>query len=139
MPFVPFVPPSIQAQVIAQLPAYALAFSRQQLEASHIKKDGVHYFDGTMSPTFDLGAAGLGTFVAKKNGNIGAPKNATQGPNGAVDWLDLGPKDSTATGQISRVYRVDTASGMPPKTCEGQVQSVNIDYAALYYFYGPPS
>ena len=133
----PFVPDRMQPTILAQLPAYALAFSRAQLEASGMRKDGVHYFDGSGSPTFDLAGTGLGTFVARKTANIGAPKGATPGPNGAVDWLDLGPKDPAAAKKVSRVYRVQTASGMPPKTCEGLGKEVNIEYAALYYFYGP--
>ena len=97
----------------------------------------MHYFDAAMNPIFDLTRAGLGVFVGKKTGDIIAPSNSTQGPHGAVDWLELDPKDGAAPCKVTRVYRVHTASGKPPPTCAGLASTVDIEYAALYYFYGP--
>jgi hypothetical protein len=53
---------------------------------------GVHYFDSTGVPVFDLGSTGF--FRGAKIGDIPAPAGAPVGPagTGAVDWLDLSDK-----------------------------------------------
>ena len=132
----PYFPPNQALAILSRLPGYALSFTRQQFEGSGMALDGVHYFDAKNNPTFDLGKCGQGIVTAQKMTNITAPKNATQGQYGAVDWLELGPKDGYPNTRISRVYRVDTASGKAPPTCQGLGSHTQIEYAALYWFYG---
>ena len=50
-----------------------------------------------------------------------------------VDWLKLADKGGS-TG-VNQVYRVNTAGGKPPKTCDGQGSDITSPYAALYWFY----
>ena len=88
-----------------------------------------------------------GRFVGMKSEGIAAPSNADAGvaPNafGAVDWLKLVPKDNvrTASGETfasigyKTVYRVETAGGKPPATCQGRPARFEILYAAQYCGY----
>lgn len=82
-------------------------------------------------PTFDL--------VTKKNDDgifFGAKRAAADAPNKAIDvaWLKLGHVDGCTKG-LYEVYRVKTAGGVPPKTCEGLESKFEIQYAAEYWFY----
>ena len=44
---------------------------------------------------------------------------------------------ATDSSKIREVYRVDTAGGVAPSTCEGVTGGlVTVEYAAVYYFYG---
>jgi hypothetical protein len=54
------------------------------------------------------------------------------GPSGsaAVPWLKLLAKDG-ATGGIKEVYRVDTAGGSAPATCQGQPANIQVQYSAV--------
>ena len=75
---------------------------------------------------------------SNKLADIKAPANASTGIEGtdAVDWLAL-----TAIGGsvgLQEVFRVDTAGGNPPASCEGYVAGdvVSVPYSAGYHFYG---
>ncbi|KAK2062003.1 malate dehydrogenase [Colletotrichum caudatum] len=98
-----------------------------------LKRIGVHYFDSTGVPTFDLGAD---LFKGAKLAGIKAPASADAGPEstGAVDWLQLGDKGGSRG--ITDVYRVVTAGGVAHKCTEGGA-SDSVPYAAYYWFYGP--
>lgn len=49
---------------------------------------------------------------------------------GAVPWLKLTARDGT-TGGLQEAYRVNTAGGNPPTTCEEHVGSnFDVQYAA---------
>lgn len=37
---------------------------------------------------------------------------------------------------VKEIYRVNTAGGNPPKTCDGMPTTFEIQYAAEYWFYG---
>lgn len=98
---------------------------------------GHHYFNAAGQPTFDLDATGL--LVAKKTGDIPAPPDACAGPPGAqnygaVDWLSLVDVGTGVSRGLSGVYRVDTAGGKAPPSCE-QMGPIEMPYAALYWFY----
>ena len=88
---------------------------------------GEHYFDATHVPTFDLSPQ-IGFLKAKKAGDIAAPVE------GAVDWLKLDAVEGSKG--LGEVYRVETAGGKAPGTCEGLVGVVEVPYAAQYWFYG---
>lgn len=68
-------------------------------------------------------------------GDIAAPVGANAGPlgYGAVDWKAL-----TATAGsvgLDGVWRVETAGGKAPGSCEGVGGEVESQYAAMYWFY----
>lgn len=98
---------------------------------------GHHFFTGTI-PEFNLDLTAtkqFGIAMTKKGGQINAPTNAVKGKYGAVAWLYLSTIDGTV-GKYKGVYRVDTASGSPPDTCQGMPSSFEIQYSANYYFFG---
>lgn len=80
--------------------------------------------------------------IAKKVADIKAPADANKGMEGtgAVDWLYLNDKGGSVG--VSEVYRIQTAGGMAPTTCQGQgtnglgVGVISVPYAAEYWFYG---
>ena len=99
---------------------------------------GHHFFNSAVVPIFDLTSTGVGLLIGTKVGDIAAPTGSTPGPNGvgpgAVDWLALGALDGSSG--LAEGYRVFTAGGKPPKTCEGQASTIEVQYAAQYWFYG---
>jgi hypothetical protein len=109
----------------------------QRLQPGNLVLSGYHYFIANMTPVFDL--LNLGFVVAKKAASSNAPVNATKGPNdignGAVAWLYLTATGATV-GPVKEIFRVNTAGGMPPKTCLGLAEAFSISYAAEYWFYG---
>lgn len=70
-------------------------------------------------------------FVGKKKGATPAPVMATHGEFGAVDWLDLEVKEEMLGG-YKKAYRVVTAGGKPPATCEGRPEHFEMKYATEY-------
>ena len=127
-----FAPAEGQA-FLNQIPAFMLSLPREAADNSIIPKAGLHYFDASGTPTFNLSESKNGFLVGNKTGDIRAPSNSIRGAYGAVDWLSLDAKPGSHN--LSRVYRTVTAAGSPPPSCEGQQASViSIEYAALYYF-----
>lgn len=101
---------------------------------------GVHYFNATLTPTFDLTAASE-ILRAKKANNVAAPADATTckglTQEGAVDWLYLTAVD-VSSPTLGAVYRIYTAGGVAPTTCANATsKDVTVPYAAEYWFYGP--
>ncbi|GIJ83607.1 hypothetical protein Asppvi_002432 [Aspergillus pseudoviridinutans] len=98
---------------------------------------GHHFFEASI-PVFNLDTTSqrqYGIAFTKKKAELAAPSSAVQGANGAVAWLYLTATNGTV-GDYESVYRVDTAGGSPPKTCENQESVVTVQYAANYYFFG---
>lgn len=125
-PFLPWVSP-----FLAQIPGKALDLQVDKI-ASAIGKLGSHIFNDLGVPCFHLGD--VGDMQAKKipGADLVAPKDSSSGKDG-VNWLKLGDKGGSKG--INEVYRVHTAGGKPPATCEGQDDDITSLYAALYYFY----
>lgn len=101
---------------------------------------GNHYFTGPV-PTFALNQIPLDPYpmaLVKKNTQTNAPKSACPGlgGEGAVPWLHL-IDNGSSKGGINTVYRIETAGGSKPKTCEGQDSRFEVPYAAQYWVYGP--
>ena len=106
---------------------------------------GHHYFTNPTSPTFNLDTSnGNAGYVNVVTGTkVSAPSGAPVGQNnqgfGAVPWLNLpqkqGPQGATGQQTFKEVYRVNTAGGNPPATCQGMASSFEVDYAAEYWFY----
>ena len=130
-----FVPPQEGMQILDILPEYVINFDVDVLAKYSIPLLGHHYFNGAGQPTFDLGSTGL--LVAKKVGDIPAPPGACPGQLnqgfGAVDWLALA--DAGGSRGLSGVYRVITAGGKAPPSCAGQSATIEVQYAALYWFF----
>jgi hypothetical protein len=130
------------------LPSLALQFPvpsppAPSLAPSNIDLSGHHYFATNTTPVFNLDASEdptqqLGNVVGHKVANSTAPASATDGENGlgngAVAWLYLSATNATL-GDVRAVYRVNTAGGSPPKTCESSDAVFSVQYAAEYWFY----
>ncbi|KAI5458411.1 hypothetical protein BGZ63DRAFT_406836 [Mariannaea sp. PMI_226] len=112
------------------------------LSPAWMAESGHHYFTNATTPFFNLQTQNenLGQAPCQKNSSSPAPPNAPVGQNGesAVPWLQL-PAIEGATDGIKEVYRVSTAGGSAPATCQGQEKSFQVEYAALYWFYAEES
>ena len=130
------------------MPSIALQFatpssSSDQLVAMELL--GHHYFTDPKSPTFNLDTANgnAGYVNVQSGGKVPAPSGAPAGQNGqgdgAVPWLSLPQKSGSqgAQGQqtFSEVYRVNTAGGQSPTTCQGMPDAFEVQYSAEYWFY----
>lgn len=135
-PLLPFLPPMEGQKVLDLLPAYLVTFPYIALENSNLPVKGRHFFNTAAVPIFDLTVSNVGLLVGDKIANIGAPSGSSSGPDGtgAVDWLALGA--SSGSTCLAEGYRVFTAGGKAPKTCAGQAPTIEIPYAAQYWFYG---
>jgi hypothetical protein len=109
-----------------------------QLGSIHLPFIGVHYFDGTGTPTFDLAKrTGLLASVSKKD-NVKAPASADKGilSTGAVDWLRLLDNGKGISTGVSAVFRVVTAGGAAQPCSVSGVGTGSVPYTAQYWFYG---
>ncbi|KAJ5161743.1 hypothetical protein N7492_007135 [Penicillium capsulatum] len=97
-----------------------------------------HFFPEATTPEFNFDITPpkyKGVMMTKKQDQMDAKGNAAKGKYGAVPWLYL-TKTTGTVGKFESVYRVDTASGSPPDTCQGMAASFEIEYSANYYFFG---
>jgi hypothetical protein len=111
---------------------------------------GHHYFTDAV-PTFNLHTkdANYGISFSKKVANVAAPATnpsgeSNIGPDGSkpVAWLKLqvntpnGDVDvADAVGGVKEIYRVNTAGGGAPATCDGMDATFEVQYAAEYWFF----
>lgn len=123
--------------LLDRIPAMALRFnvsdSDTQLGASTLPATGLHYFKDSKTPYFSLGNGPHGGEVySGLNTSTPAPSTAAKGQlgEGAVAWLKLDTKDGT-TRNVKSVYRVNTAGGTPPATCEGMDSTFEVQYATV--------
>ncbi|KAL5354818.1 hypothetical protein ACLOAV_000909 [Pseudogymnoascus australis] len=115
-------------QVLNTLPGFALQFNLGPNPASpnpaNLDVSGLHFFTGAGVPFFNLDTEKqqVGTLPCAKAGSAPAPADAVKGQGnkgeGAVAWLKLTAVDG-ATGNLQSVYRLNTAGGSPPATCQG--------------------
>jgi hypothetical protein len=134
-PFFPFLPPSDGDEILALLPDYLISLKLDALQ-TFLPVLGHHFFDAHGTPVFDLGHVGL--FRGKRSAAIVAPSDSFKGPfnqgRGAVDWLQLCAVEGSK--YLKEGYRVETAGGKPPASCEGQPATIEVEYATQYWFYG---
>ncbi|KAF1986331.1 hypothetical protein K402DRAFT_87275 [Aulographum hederae CBS 113979] len=128
---------STYPDLVQMMPSISLRFpvpladTNDKLAPANLYLSGHHYFPDVTTPFFNLTTAeanyGMGGF--KKD-------NATPAPNPAKDvpWLKLSAKDPESCN-FFQVYRVNTAGGVAPKTCQGQQAAFNVEYAAEYWIY----
>ncbi|KAF3389047.1 hypothetical protein F1880_004001 [Penicillium rolfsii] len=127
--------------VIGRAPIGSLALLVELLSYTTNSSDliiGEHYFNAAGDPFFNLGLSGSDSWIiSKKDASVTAPKRVSHvaGDTGAEDvaWLKLGFKDGHG---LKEVYRVVTYEGSAPSTCAGQKETILVDYAAEYWFYG---
>ena len=122
---------ALYPDLLDRIPGMALRFNLsdpEQLGASPLPVVGVHYFSAKTTPFFDIGN-GVEVFT-KKAADTPAPATAAVGQRGesAVAWLKLDAVEGT-TGNVKEVYRVTTAGGAPPKTCENMPETFEVEYA----------
>ncbi|KAI0407478.1 hypothetical protein F4802DRAFT_23939 [Xylaria palmicola] len=102
---------------------------------------GHHYFTNATTPFFDLdaGRRRIGEAPCSKLASAAAPADAPRGRSGeaAVGWLRLAANPD-ATGGIHEVFRVKTAGGSAPATCQGMPASFEVQYSAEYWFFASP-
>lgn len=126
-------------QLLTVMPGIAVKFpvptSPDTSSAANVFLSGHHYFLNTTTPYFDLDTPlhQWGTAACKKNNTSNAPNATTD-----VAWLKLLAKSNEGC-TIQEVYRVNTVGGQPPATCEGQNATINVQYAAEYWFWAAPS
>ena len=131
--------------LLAMMPNLALQYPLpadpdSDLEPSNIDLSGNHFFRDTTTPIFNLTTTNIqiGLAVAKKNASSPAPSDAPKGQNGvgdgAVAWLYLTTTNGTSGG-LQSVYRLNTAGGSSPKTCQSSPGAFSVQYAAEYWFY----
>lgn len=91
---------------------------------------GAHFFVDNTTPDFDI--FGLGNTQAKKVQEVVAPQPATD-----VKWLRLEAQAQGTTSSVKQIYRLNTAGGVAPATCEGKVagDTITVDYEAQYWVY----
>ncbi|KAL9105069.1 MAG: hypothetical protein Q9163_000082 [Psora crenata] len=136
-PLLPMIPVGESTKVLEILPPYLLNFNKNIITNFAMPLLGHHFFDDLGIPTFNLGE--LGCMEGKKfpGADLVAPVGASPGQEGigvgAVNWLKL--VDAGGSKGVDEVYRVETAGGKAPAKCE-KVQDFQVQYAALYWFYG---
>jgi hypothetical protein len=122
--------------VLASIPAIALtqAIDLKQ-EVQKYTVSGHHEFTAAGVPLFLLatGTTNYGYVQAKSVANSTAPADSAKGTNGlgSVPWLKL----KAVEGNYQEIYRLGTAGGVAPKTCEGQPSFFVVEYAAEYWFW----
>ncbi len=105
----------------------------KRIDVADLLRSGYHYFDATKTPIFDMGTKkeeyGI-MFCAKLAGSpapAGAPKGQGGEGFGSVDWLKLGSK--TGSVGFEEIYRINTAGGSAPPTCDGMPKTFEVEYA----------
>ncbi|RDA94703.1 hypothetical protein CP533_6711 [Ophiocordyceps camponoti-saundersi (nom. inval.)] len=102
--------------------------------SSVLEESGKHFFTDRSTAFFDLDTStrDLGKAPCSKANSAEAPATAGRGRSGekAVAWLQLRAKGG-ATDGIKEVYRLATAGGSAPATCEGMPASFEVPYSAV--------
>ncbi|KAL8841239.1 MAG: hypothetical protein Q9205_004298 [Flavoplaca limonia] len=153
---------SIAPLAMAQLTGSALSMptpkGNERLFPAQAFVSGQHYFTGP-APTFNLHTnshnygiqfAGLLNKVPVPEQMIQPDQNVGKDGSKPVPWLKLSSSNAlsdTAPGvaqqalssdgsPVEEIYRVNTAGGSPPKTCDGMKKDFEVEYAAEYWFWG---
>ncbi|KZT51746.1 hypothetical protein CALCODRAFT_521181 [Calocera cornea HHB12733] len=90
-----------------------------------------HYFDtsaGPLSPVFNFQVSNGGFAIGKKLMDLPDPTNPTVN----VDWLQL---EAIAGDAAKFLVREQTAGGQPPSSCAVENETLQVPYAAKYWFF----
>jgi hypothetical protein len=114
----------------------ALKYSIPTGPGAEARLSGHHEFTDKLVPLFNMKTANANYgYVQAKPDTVksSAPKDSSPGTNGmgSVPWLKL----NAVEGDFKEVYRVHTAGGVAPKTCEGMASAFEVEYSAQYWFY----
>ena len=126
-------------QLLTVIPGIAVKYpvptSSDTSSVANVFLSGYHFFVDATTPFFDLDTSmhQWGTAACKKNNSSPAPDASAD-----VPWLKLVAKSSNGC-TIQEVYRLNTVGGQPPATCDGQNATINVPYAAEYWFWATPS
>ncbi|KAI9831036.1 MAG: hypothetical protein M1819_005274 [Sarea resinae] len=138
------------ADVLALLPSVVLDLpiptNTNVLAPANAELSGHHFFVDATTPTFNMDTAAhdYGVIYSAKNSSTAAPTSAPKGPTnadgvatgyGSVAWLKLEAKKGLGSKPFREVYRVNTAGGSPPPTCDGLAATFQVQYAAEYWLY----
>jgi hypothetical protein len=93
---------------------------------------GYHIFSAPTTPEFHFEKPKGDVFVGKRLEGVPAPSSAKPGKWGAVDWLLLGATSYGKGYAYKSAYRVVTAGGKAPTTCEGMEKEFEVPYATEY-------
>jgi hypothetical protein len=121
---------------------YPVPSGFRRLPPGNITLSGHHFFQNTTTAVFNLDTTAerqFGLVIAKKVASSNAPTGSPEGQEGlgfgSVPWLYLQAEVGTTNG-LQSVYRLNTAGGNPPQTCEGMPAMFTVQYAAEYWFFG---
>ncbi|KAH7406966.1 hypothetical protein DE146DRAFT_414372 [Phaeosphaeria sp. MPI-PUGE-AT-0046c] len=126
----------LNERVMTDITTLALNYAVPKGPEADQRLSGHHYFTDKKVPMFDMRTEGSNLGYVQALPDVvksAAPKDASAGPNqmGSVAWLKL----NGVEGDYKEVYRVHTAGGAPPKTCEGMGSAFSVEYSAQYWFY----
>lgn len=126
----------LNEQVMTDITTLALNYAIPKGPEADQRLSGHHYFTDKKVPMFDLRTEGSNFGYVQALPDVvksAAPKDASTGPNqmGSVAWLKL----NAVEGDYKEVYRVHTAGGAAPKTCDGMGSAFSVEYSAQYWFY----
>ncbi|EEU41848.1 uncharacterized protein NECHADRAFT_96845 [Fusarium vanettenii 77-13-4] len=132
---------ALYSDLLEQIPGMAVHFpltNASRLGPAELPVSGHHYFTADGVPFFDIRTPGhdIGEAPCAKNDSAPAPSTASVGQKGeaAVAWLKLDTIEG-ATHKIKQVYRLTTAGGSPPATCEGMNAQFQVEYSTVYWFW----
>ena len=136
--------------VLATIPNAALSVPAPSRDSvlfpANLALSARHYFPEPTTPTFNFHTAhtNYGIYYAKRVANTTAPSGSPKGPDGAaaIPWLKLEvetpPVFTSAEdtkGNVKEIYRVNTAGGSAPTSCQNMPAAFQVAYAAEYWFY----
>lgn len=126
----------LNVKVLTDVTKLALNYAIPTAPEAVKRISGHHEFTDKGIPLFNLktNLTDYGYVQAKPDVvKSAAPTDASSGKNGlgSVPWIKL----NAVEGNYKEVYRVETAGGVAPKTCDGITGSFSVDYSAQYWFY----
>lgn len=126
----------LNERVMTDITTLALNYAIPTGPEADQRLSGHHYFTDKKVPMFDLRTEGSNYGYVQATPDVvksAAPQDASAGPNqmGSVAWLKL----NAVEGDYKEVYRVHTAGGAPPKTCDSMGSAFSVEYSAQYWFY----
>ncbi|EUC37725.1 hypothetical protein COCVIDRAFT_42435 [Bipolaris victoriae FI3] len=130
----------LNTDTLAKVTNLALNYAIPVSPEAEKRLSGHHEFTAAGVPLFMLQTqdADYGRVECSVDAKSPAPTTASLGTNrlGSVPWLKLNATVGTDKHwAYNEVYRIHTAGGVAPKTCEGIEGSFTVEYSAQYWFY----
>lgn len=126
----------LNSKVLADVTKLALNYAIPTALEAEQRLSGHHEFTELGVPLFKLQTPSVNYGYVQAKPDVvksAAPQDASTGPNGlgSVPWIKL----NAVQGDYKEVFRVNTAGGVAPKTCDGLGSSFSVQYSAQYWFY----